>query len=296
MPMLTEYRIPIGTEQVRALEEAGEEMGEWFLFHDALEGRDYLSGYFDGECGARAQLERVNAMLAAPLALENAETGSLEERDWREAYKDHFKSWRFGGLHWVPAWERERFSVPEGEEVIWLDPGMAFGTGNHETTRLCVERLVALLDEFRSTGREPETLSVLDVGSGSGILALSAAKLGFGRVAGFDNDAEAVAVSRENAGENALGDRVVFSVAGLPDGVTGRSADLVMANIQSDILCRYAGELWAAVNPGGALVMSGILAHEADGVRERFLGLGKRIQAESRTLGEWAEVALRRVG
>src|SRR5690606_20866337 len=95
----------------------------------------------------------------------------LGDADWRDSYKEHFKAWQFGRLHWVPVWQRESFTLPEGDAVLWLDPGLAFGTGNHETTRLCVERLVTLTEERGPVGR------VVDAGCGSGILALSAALL-----------------------------------------------------------------------------------------------------------------------
>ena len=77
----------------------------------------------------------------------------LADGDWRDSYKVHFKAWQFGRLHWVPVWERENFTLPPGDEVLWLDPGMAFGTGNHETTRLCVERLAALGPRRVSSGK-----------------------------------------------------------------------------------------------------------------------------------------------
>src|SRR5262249_19203508 len=129
---------------------------------------------------------------------------TLADADWRESYKAHFKPWQFGRLHWVPVWERETFKLPPGGAVLWLDPGLAFGTGNHETTRLCVERLVALAEERGTAGR------VIDAGCGSGILALSAALLGYRDVVGFDNDPEAVRVSEENAALNGLAGRVGF--------------------------------------------------------------------------------------
>ncbi len=290
--MLTEFKIAIGPEQARLLEEAGEELGQWLLYRDALEGHDYLTGYFESGTDAGDQLESLNKALGETFSLENARRTPLEERDWREAYKDHFHPWRFKGLHWVPVWERERYRIPEGEEVIWLDPGMAFGTGNHETTRLCVERMIAFVREAGRRRRDPAGLSALDVGSGSGILALSAAKLGFGKVAGFDNDAEAVAISIRNAAENALAPRIGFFVAGLPDGLAGQKADLVLANIQSDVLCRHADALINAVAPGGALVLSGILALEIDRVRDCFARVAPTRRSETRTLGEWADLVI----
>jgi ribosomal protein L11 methyltransferase len=189
----------------------------------------------------------------------------------------------------VPVWERATFVLPPGDEVLWLDPGMAFGTGNHETTRLVVERLVAYAQQHGTKGR------VLDAGCGSGILALSASKLGFANVGGFDNDAEAVRVSEENAALNAMEGRVAFYVGDLVTGLAGRQAELVMANIQADVLMRFAGELCAAVAPGGGLVLSGILGRELDQVREKFAATVPGWRVESRVMGEWADLTLTRL-
>ena len=213
----------------------------------------------------------------------------LPDEDWKNSYKAHFKAWKFGRLNWVPVWERETFVLPAGEEVLWLDPGMAFGTGNHETTRLCCERLAL----FAATNGN--SVGVIDAGCGSGILALSAAKLGFGRVAGFDNDPEAIRVSEENAVLNGLAGRVEFYVGDLVTGFAGgRTAGLVLANIQADVLMRFVKELCAAVAPGGQLVLSGILSQELETVRAEFATLAMGWRVESRVLGEWADLALTR--
>ena len=185
-------------------------------------------------------------------------------------------------------WERETFVLPKGEEVLWLDPGMAFGTGNHETTRLCCERLV------RHAVLKGTAAKVIDAGCGSGILTLSAAKLGFRDICGFDNDAEAIRVSGGNAELNGLSGMVNFYVGDLVTGLAGREAELVMANIQADVLMHFANELCAAVAPGGELVLSGILAHELDQVRTKFAAITKTWAIDSRTLGEWADISLRR--
>jgi ribosomal protein L11 methyltransferase len=216
------------------------------------------------------------------------EVRELPDVDWKESYKAHFKASKFGRLNWVPVWERETFRLPQGEEVLWLDPGMAFGTGNHETTRLCCERL-ARYAELRGTDAK-----VFDAGCGSGILALSAAKLGFRDIWGFDNDAEAIRVSSENAELNGLSGKANFYVGDLLTGFAGGEAGLVMANIQADVLMRFANELCTAVAPGGELVLSGILAHELDQVRAKFSEVAKAWSLDSRVLGEWADVSLRR--
>ena len=191
----------------------------------------------------------------------------------------------------MPVWEREKFSLPPGEAVLWLDPGLAFGTGNHETTRLCVERLVKLAD---IGGRTPETRRVIDAGCGSGILALSAALLGFGGIAGFDNDPEAVRVSEENAALNGLTGRVKFSMADLVTGLAGARGDVVLANIQADVLMKFARELVGAVAPGGTLVLSGILAPENAQVRAAFAAAAPGWAVEFRAMGEWSDVLLAR--
>jgi ribosomal protein L11 methyltransferase len=135
---------------------------------------------------------------------------------------------------------------------------------------------------------------VLDAGCGSGILALSAARLGFGEVEGFDNDPEAVRVSRENAALNHLDGRVRFFTADLVAGLAGREVDLLLANIQADVLIAYAGDLVGAVAPGGTLVLSGILAAEAAQVRAAFGGRVPDWNVDGRNLGEWSDLVLRR--
>ena len=171
-------------------------------------------------------------------------------------------------------------------KFLWLDPGLAFGTGNHETTRLCVERLVVCAEEHGTGGR------VIDAGCGSGILALSAALLGYRDVLGFDNDPEAVRVSGENAALNGLTGQVRFETADLETGLAGRQADLLLANIQADVLLRYAAVLIGAVAPGGTLILSGILAGENGQVRAGFERAAPGWSVNARVMGEWSDVVL----
>ncbi len=262
--------------------EAGD--GRWMVSQDVLVHTAHLIGVFESESDAQASWAAL-AMGDGPLAgLAQPSLHTLADQDWRDSYKAHFKASRFGRLHWVPIWERESYVVPAGDAVIWLDPGLAFGTGNHETTRLCCERLVALADRLPSTAR------VIDAGCGSGILALSARRLGFEHVDGFDNDPEAVRVSEENAALNGLDGKVSFFVGDLTSGLAGRKAAVVLANIQADVLMRFADELLAAVEPHGALVLSGILARELEQVRTTFAARVPGWTFETRTLGEWSDV------
>jgi ribosomal protein L11 methyltransferase len=134
---------------------------------------------------------------------------------------------------------------------------------------------------------------VIDAGCGSGILAISAARLGLGPVVGFDNDPGAVRVSRENAARNGVSVQIEFFVGDLRSGLSGRRADLILANIQADVLMRYARELVGAIASGGWLVLNGILATELSQVRTALASAARGRVTDSRTMGEWADLSLR---
>jgi len=122
-----------------------EGLGEWSVLEDVIVKAAWLVGIFPEEAAARAGWSSLAPRLpAAPLSA--PEFKVLNDADWRDSYKAHFHAWQFGRLHWVPVWERPTFVLPTGHAVLWLDPGLAFGTGNHETTRLCCERLVAWVE------------------------------------------------------------------------------------------------------------------------------------------------------
>jgi ribosomal protein L11 methyltransferase len=264
----------------------------WSVFEDVIVKRAWVVGICTDAAEAGAQWVTVATALtdAGVTLLGESARQSLDDADWRDSYKAHFHAWHFDRLHWVPIWERGTFSLPPGDAVLWLDPGLAFGTGNHETTRLCVERLVTLAEERGTDGH------VIDAGCGSGILALSAALLGFRDVTAFDNDPEAVRVSEENAALNGLTGRVTFSVSDLETGLAGHEhrADVLLANIQADVLMRFALPLVTAVARGGSLVLSGILADENARVREVFEALTPKWTVNARVMGEWSDVVLTR--
>lgn len=291
---LFELKIEIPATSTDAADTALLEHGamNWSVLEDVIAKRAWLVGIGAEEAAVRQEWTEVQSWLASAgvTPTEAAAARALGDADWRDSYKAHFRAWQFGRLHWVPIWEKPTFRLPAGEAVLWLDPGLAFGTGNHETTRLCCERLVALAQAPGAVA----AARVIDAGCGSGILALSAALLGFQRVAGFDNDPEAVRVSQENAELNGLGNRVDFFVGDLVSGLAGREADIVLANILADVLIRFARELVGAVAPGGALVLSGILAAENDRVRAAFAAAAPGWSIEHRVLGEWSDVLLRR--
>lgn len=289
-PGVFEFQVEVQLSAVPAIEEllAEHEEQHLMVIEDKPAARAWLTGYYESRDAAAQGWREFASSLEQGWLVTEPLVAELADKDWKESYKEHFKAWKFGRLHWVPVWEREQFKLPSGEEVLWLDPGMAFGTGNHETTRLVVERLVPLVAEYGPAGR------VIDAGCGSGILALSAVKLGFTAVGGFDNDSLAVEISRENAALNQLAGKVDFYVGDLVTGLAGRQAEVLLANIQADVLMKYVNELLSAVAPKGTLVMSGILATELASVRQAFVSAAPAWRVDSRDMGEWSDLVLTR--
>lgn len=180
----------------------------------------------------------------------------LEEKDWSRAWMDRFEPLRFGERLWIiPTW----FDPPEHEAVnILLDPGLAFGTGTHPTTRLCLEWLDA---------HPPSGVTVVDYGCGSGILAIAAAKLGARRVVAVDNDPQALLATRENAALNGVGDRIETFA---PQERLDVSASLLLANILAKPLIDLEPRFAERLHPGGTVVLSGILCEQAQEVAQCY--------------------------
>ncbi|MBC2602373.1 50S ribosomal protein L11 methyltransferase [Puniceicoccus vermicola] len=268
-----------------------EALSPWSIVHPRPEDEVTLHGYFeDEEIGRDAWAELRQEFSDLP---EDPTCETVRDEDWMESYKHHLRPWSYGRLQWVPEWERETFESPDDSAVVYLDSGLAFGTGSHETTRLCAQALVEFEKEKGSGG------SVIDAGCGSGILALSAVKLGFADVHAFDNDPEAVRVTRENAEANSEEKGLSIVEAGIEEGMTDRTCDLLLANIQSNILNIYAEELVNGVRESGWLALSGILAHEAEKVAEVFQAAANKIWGEKlnptiRRDGEWSLVLFQR--
>lgn len=223
--------------------------------------------------------------------------GHLEDRDWQEAYKAFIKPWVCQDLHWVPLWMRPEYPLPEGHVGIFLDAGLAFGTGSHETTRLMARRLI----DFRAEqGDAFSGKRIIDAGCGSGILGITAAKFGAMDVFAFDRDPESIKVSRENQAINDVApEAVTFVNCGIEEGLQGREGDLILANIISDVLQIYAEQFIESIPVGGTLALSGILAKELDDVRMCFEELASDawndLESDSRTDGEWSDLILKRL-
>jgi ribosomal protein L11 methyltransferase len=210
------------------------------------------------------------------------------EEEWRDAWKRHFRTIRLTRqIVVVPSWDH--FDPGPDDRVIHLDPGQAFGTGAHASTRLVLELLQRLAD-----GGEAPT-EVLDLGTGSGILALAAALLWPRcRALAVDIDPVAVAVAAENVVENLASDRIRTSTAPI-EALSGQF-DLVLANIQADVLIALASAITSRVAPGGHLVLSGLLTGQVDRVSERYraAGLERRSVVPSPDDPAWSATLLRR--
>ena len=203
-------------------------------------------------------------------------TGTIPDEDWKLSYRKHFKTEVISPRLVVrPPWET--VSPAPGQKVLTLDPGIAFGTGQHPTTRACLDAIDALAAENADR-------TFLDVGCGSGILSIAAALEGFRDVRGFDNDPDAVRNANENAEANGLG--ALFSDGDLSVPGTAAPADVVAANVLAPVLVRFAREVGALVNPGGRLILSGILDEQYEEVRAAYAALGFA-EVSNRLIGEW---------
>lgn len=267
----------------------------WLLFQKDRNSVPLLKGYFESQeafdLTFAALVEEVPALQGRSVQID-----TLEDQDWKLAYRHHLNPWKVGHLNWVPEWERDTFPREDSQVYLYLDSGMAFGTGSHETTRLCAEAIYAFWKEREGA---VSNCAVIDAGCGSGILAMSAVLLGFGEIYAFDRDPEAVKVTSENAAKNAMESRIEIREAGLEQGLKNRSAALLVANIQADVLMIYADNLVRAWDPSGAMILSGVLAPERERVTERFLEemgvqLAKRpIQTEWHQQGDWVSITFR---
>ena len=292
--------------------------GDFILssYHDIEETSTAMRIYFEDSAQAPAAKKCLEDALGVIGVSVPVTVGDLPDEDWKLAYRRHFKTEEIGKrIVVVPEWEVEDFRRKTGDtsrQMIVLDPGMAFGTGKHETTRACLEYIDELAGAVKASNGKRETRSFLDMGCGSGILSIAAAKLGFSSVAGFDIDEEAVVASRENAAKNgvdvdyrvfALGkgavtlDSSIEAAKGLypdlalqgkvndSDAKPFQPADLVVANILGPLLIAFADEIAGYVKRD--LVISGILNELYPEVRTAFAAHGFR-EVSRKTLGEWS--------
>jgi ribosomal protein L11 methyltransferase len=203
----------------------------------------------------------------------------VDDQDWTRAWMDQFKPMPFGRRLWVYPWNIE--PPVEGDiVVVRLDPGLAFGTGTHPTTAMCLEWL---------DGQQMADKLVLDYGCGSGILAIAALKLGAARAVGIDNDPQALTSSHDNAERNGVhADLAVY----LPDEAPKELADVLVANILAGPLAELASTFAAAVKPGAPFALSGILHGQHEELLVRYAEWFEDL--EVRTLEDWVRISGRR--
>ena len=213
----------------------------------------------------RGRIDVAIRLVAALAPVSDLAERVLPEEQWRDAWKKHFKPLRIGrGVVVRPTWSTGR--PPEGEATIWLDPGMAFGTGHHPTTRMCIEQI----ERTMTPGDR-----VLDVGCGSGILSIAAARLGASEVLGLDIDPAAIGVAEENGRKNGVESKLTFAAGSLPSPrAKPRSFDLTVANISAKVVTEIAADLVASQEAGGVLITSGVLAENSERVQRALSDAG----------------------
>jgi ribosomal protein L11 methyltransferase len=237
----------------------------------------------------------------------------IADQNWMEAWKQHYKPILIGRrLLILPAW----LESPEPNRIpIKIDPGMAFGTGTHPTTQLCLELMEVYFDKCHPERGEgslhnvgdsslaeellaQNDITVIDVGCGSGILSIAALKLGAEKVLGVDIDIESVKNSRENADTNGVGEELILGQGSVTEVLSGsfqfKFAPLVVANILAPIIIRlFDAGLADLVEPNGEIILSGILAHQADNVIEAAQAKGLR-RSDQRQIADWVAISLKK--
>ena len=257
--------------------------------------------YFADDADGRAEMQRAEALLdeisagadtgrlSEGISLVYRETAAGDDSEWLYKWQEFFKPARVGSRIVVrPSWEK--YEAKEGDLVIDMDPGMAFGSGLHETTSMCIRALEKILSgdgsEYEGTDR------ILDVGTGTGILAIAGVLLGADEALGIDIDPDAVRVANENIEKNGLADKIRAQYGDLTEGVDYK-ADIVVANLMADLVMRLSPAASGHLEPGGWYITSGILDIKEAVVSEAILSAGFEIE-EVLHDGEWCAVIARK--
>ncbi|MFT3763228.1 MAG: 50S ribosomal protein L11 methyltransferase [Pseudoxanthomonas sp.] len=240
-----------------------------------------LTALFPADANALALLAALEAFDPG-LDWRDASFRIVEDHDWERAWLDQFQPMRFGAHTFIVPWNHELPDAAKTADaaVVRLDPGLAFGSGTHPTTALCLR----WLDDLASRG-ELRDAAVLDFGCGSGILALAALKLGAARAVGVDNDPQALIASRDNAERNQVGDRLAVH---LPEDEPVSTYPVVVANILASALDALADTLAARVAPGGRIALSGILHGQENELLERYAAWFDDLRTEQE--GDWMRI------
>jgi len=223
------------------------------------------------ECDNAAEaLEFLKERLAAEKIPFSVGAVGVDDKDWNENWKKYFHTIEIGDkLAVVPSWEE--YKNPDGRTVLSIDPGAAFGTGTHATTSLCL----GVLDQAVTPG-----VKILDIGCGSGILAIASVLLGAESAVGVDIDAQSVKTAKENAEINSISDKTEFIVGDLADKVSGKY-NIVCANIVADVIIRLLPDVGEFMTDDGILIVSGIIDIRKDDVLKAVTEYGFHIEADA---------------
>jgi len=224
----------------------------------------------------------------------------IADQNWMEAWKQYYKPIRIGErLLILPAW----MESPEPNRVaIKIDPGMAFGTGTHPTTQLCLELIEKAIFDIRDSNAayriSNNEYRVIDIGCGSGILSIAALKLGANKVLGVDIDEESIVNSRENAEKNEVGEELILGVGSVQEILAGKfpfkSAPLVVANILAPVIVRlFAAGMADLIEDGGSIILSGILQEQEETVLRAGQAKGLKLKRRGQ-VGDWVALAMSR--
>jgi ribosomal protein L11 methyltransferase len=274
------------TTQLWAFNTTGVEISEDINHPDFITLRAYFASAPDTEKIREQILRSLKLMELPEFALRGIHSLTIADQDWLAEWKKGYEPIAIGRrLLICPSWKRDQAKEAD-RVVIQIDPGMAFGTGTHETTRGCLEMLEKYWPPEAGNG------SLLDVGTGTGILAIAAVKLQPGaRVVGFDVDPEAIEVAVENAEINGVADEIEIEVNKL-GSFHGLDFDVVLANLTADVIVPLAPEFPSVMKPQGALIVSGVLREQADEVRAALEAQNFSL-LEIKPDGEWVTMALR---
>ena len=280
--------VPYGIyiEDYSDLEQEAEEIAHINLIDEELIAKDRTVSVihiYISECDNAAEaLEFLKERLTAAGIEYKAGSDGVNDSDWNENWKKYFHATEIGKrLTIVPSWEE--YDNRENRVLLHIDPGAAFGTGTHATTSLCLE----LLQDYIKDG-----LAMLDIGCGSGILAIASVLLGAEYAVGVDIDAQSVKTARENAEINGVSDRTEFIVGDLAEKVSGRFP-VVCANIVADVVIRLLDGAEKYIADGGVLIVSGIIDIRENDVLEAAQKHGYEI-SQKRYRDNWCAFALRR--
>ena len=288
---ITGFVVEDPEEMLRFIEENSD---SWDMIEDGsadFSAVPNIKVYISDDEQGRDRLKKKNEIISELRLSGNNGFGTLEtecltvrDEDWENSWKVHFRPFKVGEkLYIKPVWES--IDDDEGRIVIETDPASSFGSGQHETTRLCLEAL----EKYVFRGAE-----VIDVGTGSGILASAAALLGAGRVIGTDIEENSVITARNTAAANSCSENTEFFRADLLEGTEVRKADIIIGNLFSNIIVRLAPQAAEILSEGGLFITSGIISDSLNDVLSAYEKNGFEV-TEIKNIGEWHLTAGRKL-